>query len=55
MKSPFHLLTIIFVIAKMLGYFNYSWWVVFAPSIVAVVLALTLVIGTIALTIALDK
>lgn len=26
-----HILTIIFVIAKLTGHFNYSWWVVFSP------------------------
>lgn len=36
------ILTIIFVIAKLTGYFAYSWWIVFLPIIIpaGVVLAL---------------
>ena len=34
----FHIITVIFVIAKLAGYFQYSWWMVFAPSIAAVVI-----------------
>lgn len=29
----FEVLTIIFVIAKLTGYFDYSWWWVFAPAV----------------------
>lgn len=36
----FHILTIIFVIAKILGYITWSWWLVFLPSIIAISIAL---------------
>lgn len=37
-------LTIIFVIAKILGYIDWSWWVVFLPLIISVsLMILTLV------------
>lgn len=42
----FHILTIIFVIAKILGYIAWSWWLVFLPSIIAIFLGLiVLLIG----------
>lgn len=34
------LLTIIFVIAKIFGYVNWSWWIVFLPVIVPIGVAL---------------
>ncbi len=30
----FHLVTLVFVIAKILGYVAFSWWVAFAPSLI---------------------
>lgn len=37
-----NILTIIFVIAKILGYIDWSWWLVFLPTLVSVGLALIL-------------
>ena len=31
-----HILTIIFVIAKIVGYINWSWWLVLLPSIISI-------------------
>lgn len=38
------LLTLIFAIAKVIGYFPWSWWLVFTPALAYVVLALILLI-----------
>ena len=38
-----HLLTIVFVIAKITNYIDWSWWLVFTPSVLAVTLAVILV------------
>lgn len=41
MKIGFlNLLTVIFVIAKLANVINWSWWLVFSPTIVAVILGL---------------
>jgi len=40
-----HIVTIIFIIAKLLGYFPYSWYWVFAPVLVAIVLLALAEIG----------
>jgi hypothetical protein len=32
-----HLLTLIFVVAKLMEVINWSWWLVFAPSIIPIV------------------
>lgn len=47
------ILTIIFVIAKLTGVINWSWWIVFAPALVSVTIQLlcilfVLVVGVIA-------
>lgn len=39
-----HLLTIVFVIAKIMNYIDWSWWLVFTPSILAVVLIISLLV-----------
>jgi len=45
MKLNFaHILTIIFVVAKIMGAVTFSWWVVFSPMIVMVGILLTQVI-----------
>ena len=45
-----HILTIIFVIAKILGYINWSWWLVFLPSLISLGLGLVIwLIGLIAI------
>lgn len=38
------LLTLIFAVAKVMGYFPWSWWLVFTPALAYVVLALILLI-----------
>ena len=35
-----HILTIIFVIAKIVGYIEWSWWLVLLPSIISIGLSL---------------
>ena len=37
-------LTLLFVILKLVGYINWSWWIVFIPIYVAVILTLILLI-----------
>jgi hypothetical protein len=37
-----HLLTLIFVVAKLMEVINWSWWLVFAPSIIPIVLAIVI-------------
>ena len=37
-----HILTIIFVIAKILGYIDWSWWLVFLPSLISLGLGLVI-------------
>lgn len=47
-----HILTIIFVIAKIVGYINWSWWLVLLPSIISIGLGLVIwLIGLIAIII----
>ena len=46
------LLTIVFVIAKILGYISWSWWLVFLPTIISagltvLILIITLIIACI--------
>lgn len=42
-------LTIIFVIAKLLGFVAWSWWIVFAPFLIEVLVSvIVLVVGLIA-------
>lgn len=38
-----HILTLIFVVAKILGYVSWSWWLVFLPSIIGVTIGLTII------------
>jgi hypothetical protein len=40
-----YILTVILLIAKLTGYFNYSWWLVFLPSILAIALATIILLG----------
>lgn len=44
MKWLAFLLTLIFAVAKVMGYFPWSWWLVFTPALAYVVLALILLI-----------
>lgn len=37
-------LTLLFAILKLVGYINWSWWIVFIPIYVAVILTLILLI-----------
>lgn len=45
------ILTIIFVIAKLLGVINWSWWLVLLPSIISVGLSILVIIMVIILAI----
>lgn len=40
----FSLLTVIFVIAKIFGYIDWSWWLVFTPTIVGFILFIIIII-----------
>jgi hypothetical protein len=40
----FHVLTLLLVVLKVLGYFQHSWWLVFAPSIVSFALGLLILL-----------
>lgn len=46
-----HILTIIFVIAKIVGYINWSWWLVLLPSIISIGLStlVTIIVLVVAL------
>ena len=46
-----HILTIIFVIAKIVGYINWSWWLVLLPSIISI--GLSALVSIIVLVVAL--
>lgn len=37
-------LTLIFVVAKLLGVINWSWWLVFAPTLISTFLTVTILI-----------
>ena len=37
-------LTLLFAILKLVGYINWSWWIIFTPIYVAIVLTLILLI-----------
>lgn len=39
------ILTIIFVIAKITGFLNWSWWLVFTPLLVSIGLTVLIVVG----------
>lgn len=51
----FHLLTIIFVCAKILTLIDWSWWLVFLPSIIAFGIATLMVCGVVGLAVLVDK
>lgn len=44
----FSLLTLILVVAKLLGYFHHSWLLVFAPVLFTTAIGLLLVLGSLA-------
>ena len=46
-----HILTIIFVIAKIVGYISWSWWLVLLPSIILI--GLSTLVSIIVLVVAL--
>ena len=46
-----HILTIIFVIAKIIGYIEWSWWLVLLPSIISI--GLSTLVSIIILVVAL--
>lgn len=39
------ILTLIFVVAKLLGVIDWSWWLVFAPTLIGVGIGLTILLG----------
>jgi hypothetical protein len=41
----FHTLTLIFVGAKIFNYIDWSWWVVFAPSIASIAIVFLILAG----------
>lgn len=51
----FHLLTIVFVCAKILTLIDWSWWLVFLPSIIAFAIALLMIFGVVGLAVLVDK
>lgn len=51
----FGLLTIVFVVAKLFGVINWSWWLVFAPMIFISVVTLLIIIGILILASIYDK
>lgn len=50
-----HLLTIIFVCAKILTLIDWSWWLVFLPSIIAVIIAILMICGVVGLALLIDE
>jgi hypothetical protein len=50
-----HLLTIIFVCAKILTLIDWSWWLVFLPSIIAVIIAILMIFGVVGLALLIDE
>lgn len=49
--SLFSIVTVIFVIAKLTGHFDHSWWLVFLPAIIGVVLGVGILVFIIGLAI----
>ena len=39
-----NILTVVFVIAKITGYIDWSWWLVFAPTLFSLVLILSIAV-----------
>lgn len=39
-----HVLTLIFVIAKITGYINWSWWIVLLPTLIPIGLSLIILL-----------
>ena len=39
------ILTLIFVVAKLLGVIDWSWWLVFSPTLIGVGIGLTILLG----------
>jgi len=50
-----HILTIIFTCSKIMGWIDWSWWIVFTPSIIAVVIGILVVCGVVGLALVVDK
>lgn len=49
-----HALTIIFTCFKILGYIDWSWWIVFTPSLIAVAIAILMIAGVVGLALIVD-
>lgn len=43
--SPFDVLTIVFIVLKLIGVITWSWWLVFAPTLGGLVLWVLLIMG----------
>ena len=52
--SLLNILTIIFVISKILGFINWSWWLVFTPTFISIGIFILVVVFAIVLAV-LDK
>jgi hypothetical protein len=51
----FHILTIVFVCFKILGYIDWSWWIIFTPSLLAFGLILLFIVGGVSLALLVEK
>ena len=53
----FHILTLIFVVAKLANVIDWSWWFVFMPSIVSIGIGVTIlaIVGIIAAVVVFKK
>ena len=40
----FHIATLLFVLLKVFGHISWSWWLVFAPSILIIVVGLAAIV-----------
>lgn len=48
----FHILTLIFVVAKLMAVIHWSWWLVFLPSLISVGLLVLFLVLALGLTLA---
>ncbi len=49
-----HALTIIFTCSKIMGWIDWSWWLIFTPSFIAVGIAILMIIGVVGLALVVD-
>lgn len=48
----FHILTLIFVVAKLMAVIHWSWWLVFLPSLISIGLLVLFLVLALGLTLA---